>query len=230
MAPVALCISAFISLTGMAFMVSDSSAQTIGKPVPPLMTLDASVESSSVEFFEFDLPVLPLQEALDLFGDRTGLSGIYLASSTNGKTSSAVLGKYTAVDALQKLLQGSGLAAHFLTPSSFVLERVMPEERSELPMANEYESVVQNGIRDVFCNEASLAKNDYRAALRFYIDKNAHLLAPVLLDSTGDKQRDAKILAALSGVKFKRAPLETKKPFFMLILPSDAKLAGCKSH
>lgn len=65
-----------------------------------------------------DIPAQPLAEALVVFARQTGLHVAYVSGVVRGKTSHAVSAGLSAEDALQHLLQGTGLRFEFLTPHS----------------------------------------------------------------------------------------------------------------
>src|ERR1700677_1132701 len=61
-----------------------------------------------------DIPAQPLVTALRQFADQTGLQLAVETSIATGKTSVAVKGTLSSEDALERLLQGTGLTYRFL--------------------------------------------------------------------------------------------------------------------
>jgi TonB family protein len=172
----------------------------------------------------FDLPALPLSEALEAFGAMTGWSGFYQADTVAGRRAPALAGRYQPAAALRRLLEGSGLAAHFTAPEAFVLEAQAPAPAAEAvpatPRDAAYDGLLQSRVREIFCRDARIAPAGYRVALSFHVDGQGRVERPMLLDSTGDAARDGAILQAMREVRVGRPPASAAaQPFVMLIVP-----------
>ena len=72
----------------------------------------------------FDIPALPLAEALQRFTASTGHSGLYDSGLVAGRRSRGVAGHYTAESALRLMLGDSGLQARYGSPDTFTLAAV----------------------------------------------------------------------------------------------------------
>ncbi|MBR8655745.1 STN domain-containing protein, partial [Achromobacter sp. Marseille-Q0513] len=66
----------------------------------------------------FDIPALPLAEALQRFTASTGHSGLYDSGLVAGRRSRGVAGHYTAESALRQMLGDSGLQARYGSPGT----------------------------------------------------------------------------------------------------------------
>ncbi|GGB95529.1 hypothetical protein GCM10007205_00940 [Oxalicibacterium flavum] len=176
------------------------------------------------------IPALPLQQALDMFGARTGWSGLYLSSTTNNLWSTPLSGWYTPSQALRILLLGTGLRAHFTAANAFVLEQSDFDGAATDTRVLGYDAVLQRGIRDAFCGDPFLAVRDFRAAIRLYVNTQGRIHRVDLLDTTGDARRDQAIVAALRGTHLAEVPADTQRPFFILLLPQSGSLDGCQSE
>lgn len=83
-------------------------------------TAPAMAQASDTQH-SFDIPAQPLPSALTLFGRQSGLQVSVAADLANGRTSSAVSGRLTPLEALSRLLTGTGLA-HRISGNIVTLE------------------------------------------------------------------------------------------------------------
>ncbi|CAN7301137.1 TonB-dependent siderophore receptor [Acidovorax sp. LjRoot194] len=79
---------------------------TQAQPVPT-----AAPQGAAVAPVALDLPAAPLAQSLNALAQRTGVQVVFASSLSAGRTAPAVRGTYTARQALDQLLAGSGLAA-----------------------------------------------------------------------------------------------------------------------
>jgi iron complex outermembrane receptor protein len=79
--------------------------------LPTLVALSLGLAAAQVQAVELDIPAQPLDSALTDFAEQAGIRLLYDANLTRGVGgSSALKGDYSVSDALQQLLQGSGLS------------------------------------------------------------------------------------------------------------------------
>lgn len=185
-----------------------------------------------------DIPVQPLADALEQFGVRTGLPVIFDAALMDGRRSTAVLGEQRPMQALQTMLAGTGLVAQYARPGRTDAVVVLPAPRepelAQAPVAapaglvhRRYDGLVQTRIRETFCARPLLARGAWRAAVQFHIDAAGHVREARLLDSSGDRNRDAAITEALAGLHLDWAPPSTMaQPVTLLIQPRGASLCA----
>jgi len=69
----------------------------------------------------FDIPAQPLPQALQLYGETTGVAVLIDARMLGGLRSRAVSGRHAPLPALQMLLQGTGLTPRFVDGGGFTL-------------------------------------------------------------------------------------------------------------
>ena len=69
----------------------------------------------------FELPAGPLGAGLARFAEQSGLQILYPAALVAGRRNATVSGRFTAEDALSRLLEGSGLAYRRTRPDTFVV-------------------------------------------------------------------------------------------------------------
>src|SRR6266403_5894686 len=77
------------------------------------------------DFVQYDLHISrqPLSAALQEFAKQSGVQIIFFSKATDGFEALSIAGKYTAVDALQRLLNRSELTFHKLNERTFEVRR-----------------------------------------------------------------------------------------------------------
>ena len=81
--------------------------------------------------YEFDIPSKPLPRAIADFSAVTGLQVLYTETSTYDHTASALRGAFTARQALDRLVAGSGLIYRYTSANAVTLEREVAEESDD---------------------------------------------------------------------------------------------------
>jgi iron complex outermembrane receptor protein len=72
-------------------------------------TLCSAAVMAEAQTYDINIPAQPLSSALDALAQQTGIKPFYSDAIVAGKTSRAVAGRFTAEQALSRLLSGSGL-------------------------------------------------------------------------------------------------------------------------
>ncbi|HTP40355.1 MAG TPA: TonB-dependent receptor [Steroidobacteraceae bacterium] len=80
-------------------------------------------EAPAARRYDFDLPAAPLEESLQRFNAQSGASAGMAGALPRIRTN-AVTGRYTALEALERMLTGSGFEAQAVGPQSFRLRPV----------------------------------------------------------------------------------------------------------
>lgn len=98
------------------------------QPLSHASTEPAQVSQTSTKqtAMEFNIPEQSLTSALNQFAATTGLQVSYQADLAAGLTSSAVSGSRTPLEALQRLLAGTGLQFRFANDQTVTVERATP--------------------------------------------------------------------------------------------------------
>lgn len=177
----------------------------------------------------FDLPAQPLKKALALYDDRANLPVFFPSELAEGKTSNAVHGVFTPEEALRRLLDGTGLAVQTAAAGAFVLVSIPPATldgaagaapgASARMTVNTYESLVQSRIFQALCKADGAAFGSYRMALRVRVGTSGQVRQASLLDTTGNRARDAAILGAVQQLDIGKAPADPSRPFVLLVRP-----------
>ena len=174
----------------------------------------------------FEIHAQPLTDAIDRLAAITRWSAFYRTDAIAGVQAVAVQGWYTPDAALRMLVDRSGLVVQYTAADAFVLEPLggLPTSATpaESPRDTVQEGLLQAGMREVFCHNARIAPGGYRVAVSFQLDGAGRVVQPVLLDSTGDRDRDAAIMDGLRQVRTGRAPASAQ-PFVMLIVPKATR-------
>lgn len=200
-------------------------------------TEQADASNSSRQVFDFSIPAQALQDALEQYGAVTGMSVVYLGTLVTGRQSRAVSGRLEAAEALRQLLAGSGLSARYTGQNALVLVRP-PEAareasaplapRSDAGRYQQYYGAVQGALQAALCQDPLLAKEDFRAALQFWVSAGGRLERIRLLDSTGLPARDDVLLRSLEKAVVGPPPPGFEQPFTMIMLPLSAgRTASC---
>lgn len=72
---------------------------------------------------DINIPAQPLRSALHQLAQQAGMQLLYADAAAEGKTAPAVVGRYTPEQALQKLLEGTGLRYRFTGPQTVALQQ-----------------------------------------------------------------------------------------------------------
>ena len=89
--------------------------------------------SKATETHPFDIPSQSLHSALAAFAEQSGIQFVYNAEWVKGINSTGIEQNLATDQALQKLLQGTGLTFKYSSNNTVVLERVPHSEASTLP-------------------------------------------------------------------------------------------------
>ncbi len=207
-----------------------AAAQTAGSVLakgnaPPVF-------ASSSQTFDFNIPALPLVDALDQYAAISHRPAIFRSTLVAGRVSSPVHGRYLPQTALGILLSGSGLGAEDIDAEhndTFFLKPLgSPGQFSSagagIP-APQYEGQVQARIWAALCHNPQTKPGSYRSLISFYIDPAGRISQASLITTSGNKLRDATLLATLQTVRVGRPLPQMAQPVTLLILP-QSRVAG----
>lgn len=199
--------------------------------VPPMpgtaVAPSRSVAESRLEpAIAFDLPSQPLAAALDRYAALSGRSVVFADALVDGRRSAPVVGRHTSLSALRAMLEGTGLEADVLPgrhAEAFVLKpRAAVPAFEASTQDRRYDGRVQSRVLAALCADALTRPGGYRALLRLRVDAAGRVRDPDLLDSTGDRLRDAAVRAALDGLSIGGPPpAALRQPLTLIILPLD---------
>jgi hypothetical protein len=183
------------------------------------------------ERITFDIPSQHLMSALESYGAASRCEVLYDARLATGRVSADVKGVFTRSEALQILLAGTGLVGRFTSENAVVVVPSSPavvhqttpaiDAKGGNPLIRAgYYGVVQERIRDAFCENVMLRPGRYRIAVRFWIAPTGAVQQTQLLSTTGDGRIDDAIESTLRGLKIGQVPPPgVSQPFTMIVLP-----------
>lgn len=199
------------------------------------LSLVAQAQPSAQASFLFALPSQPLHDALLQYSQVTGRSVLYDTRHVQGRMSAAVAGRLTPDEALHRLIDGSGMEAHFAGPDAFMLvpeaasaqaggRRTAGKTSAEATLPQFY-GQLQYVIGRTLCANAGLSPGAYRLALRLRIGPSGEL-AEVAAHATGHRQLEPRIVQTLTGMRLGVAPPpELPQPVLLLVRPDSGQ--GC---
>jgi hypothetical protein len=195
---------------------------------------------------EFNIPAESLANALQAYGQATGIQVLYESNSAVSRMSAAVQGKFAADTALNLLLAGTGLKVRYIRPDAITLalpdadgpgavSSVAPSASSDLSLGTlhvrgphdgdeaarlrDYSQSVQMDIQNALRKNAKTRDGSYRAVLDLWIDPASTIERTELFRSTGDRERDVAVATTLHGVTISRpVPVNTPQPIRVVIV------------
>jgi hypothetical protein len=195
------------------------------------------------ELIAFNIPRQPLAGALQAYGQATGIQVLYESNSAAGRTSAAVEGTFTADAALNLLLAETDLKVRYIRPDAITLALPSAEGVSYTPPAiplgssslslgtlrvrgtsddtaglQDFSQRLQMDIQNALRKNPRTRDGSYRAVLDLWIDSARAIERTELFRSTGDRDRDAAVAAALRGVTVSRPPANTPQPVRVVIV------------
>jgi len=189
---------------------------------------------ASAGLYAFDLGEQPLSAAVKAFSDITGQSLLVDERLLAGKMSPGVRGRFTAEDALRRLLAGTGLRERYASDKAFTLESfdrdgAGPAGANGAAAESDtiwevYGASLQASLERELCRLPDAKPGSYRLALQVWIDADGVVNRVRLLGSTGLQTRDTAISQALVGIRVEPPPAGLDQPMTLLLLPA------AKSH
>jgi TonB family protein len=185
---------------------------------------DASGSSSADRTYPFHLAPQPLAEALKMFRQLSDLAILAPAPLLDGKTSSAVEGDFRTHEALERILNGTGLHAEFTGPDEAIIvadpapPQPMQERATGMPAdapiggidGNEtrrtFAAVLQADMTRALCANPAAVPGSYRLLAQLRIDENGRVVKVDVVESSGSAVRDAAVAHALRGLALEMPP------------------------
>lgn len=176
----------------------------------------------------YDIPVQPLEQAVECFSVISGWSVMYPGDLAAGRSSYPLHANLPPLPALRRLLQDSGIEAEVTGEQRVVLRRGTPLATgpgvgAELPEAERRRRYggLQPRLRAAFCDDPEIAPGRYAATLRFRIDRKGHVREPALLSGSCSNRRDARLLQAMQGLELATGAAALPQPVTLQIRPSS---------
>lgn len=195
--------------------------------------------AGAAERLRFDIPAQDLAEALTVYAGETGMAALVDGELAAGQRSTPVRGTLTAEDALQVLLSGTGLAAHYVNNrTAFVLapratEAEAAASATETAKARPakppaYFAALRDALVRTLCRYEETRPGGYRAAFQVWIDSGGSVTALHLLGSTGESTRDTTLSEVLGSATVPAPPAALQQPVTVVLSARPADVAQCR--
>jgi hypothetical protein len=187
----------------------------------------------------FDLPAESLELALQAFGRISELAVLAPAPLLAGRTSAAVNGDYSPREALDLVMEGTGLQAEFMGTDEAIIvarpEAAAPAPPVATPAAQAtwpidgigddagrlaYAGMLQARLTQALCEQPLTVPGGYRLAAQIRIDDKGTVVAASMVASSGMASRDAMIMRALRSLKLDSPPGDLPEPVTILLRPA----------
>jgi hypothetical protein len=184
----------------------------------------------------FDIAPQSLKTALRAYGETTGQAVLVDDTLTAGRQSPGVQGEFDKVEALHRLLAGTGLVASYSSDQAFTLklaehvESGQPEsgESSQSSagggievVTQSYAGTIQRSVESALCRFDQTRPGTYRLALQMWIAPSGKIEQTHVL-SNDDDARAAAVSKALSHVVLDPPPPSMPQPLTLLLLPRNS--------
>jgi hypothetical protein len=195
------------------------AAELAGQPAP-----------TPVAVYVFDWPRQSLHDALQRYSQLTGDSMLYDSGQTAGKMAPPLAGRFTAREALTRLLAGTDLQARYTAPQAVLLmpralTRPAPVPPASPAVRQQYYGQLQRTVLAALCARPALRTGEYRVALRVGLD-GSNVLSDVQAHATGHPDMEPALRKALSGLPIAPPPPGFGSPATLLITPEAARRYG----
>ncbi|WP_020175915.1 STN domain-containing protein [Methyloferula stellata] len=195
-------------------------------------------DGDGAELRWFNIPSQSLESALQTYGQTAGVQVLYESALAEGRRSVAVVGNLSPEDALRVLLSSTDLNVSYTRPEAITIARApaddhLPPDRlleggdlaldtlrvhatadsEEEGRLHIYSEALRADIRAALAKNARTRSGTYRVGLKIWIDGTRSVQKTEIFQSTGDRDRDVAIAAALHGILLSQtAPANTPQP------------------
>jgi hypothetical protein len=194
-----------------------------------ICSISAMADPSADRPVHFELPSRPLAQALDDLSGATGIEILYDSQLARHRRSGAVSGTFTAYDALQIMLRGTGLAPRIIAPDAITLIPESPSGPGGVALGNQqfatynsYFRLIQRKLEQALCRVPDLRPGNYRTVLEFWINPAGQVVNPHVLGSTASAALDRRMSDTLANVVLAQPPEELQQPVMIVILPQQS--------
>jgi TonB C terminal len=205
--------------------------------MPDVQARDGDSNPASNVTMHFSLPAQPLANALLAYGRISRLSVLAQSSLLDNRLSAPVEGNYSSVEALQRLLIGTGTEARFkagdqavivplpLDKPNAVLDPPVTIAISEIDGAvdldnRRYVAMVQTRVTEALCASPLARPGNYRLVAQLRIDGAGDMTVSRMAGSTGSLARDTAIKEAIGAMLADWPPPPTlTQPITILMRP-----------
>lgn len=214
--------------------LATSLAIFIGAIMPASAAEQANVVST--ERVSFHIPAQPLAQALIAYGTATGFELYYNAALAEGRRSRAVTQMLPPINALRKLLEGTGLVPQIIGPASFILiqapREIVRRTAPAAPGPGPYESYfsdIQARIGAALCHSATAGQQVDETFLRVWLSPSGVISRADIFgaDENGADRRD--LVNAVQGLSVTPPPSDMPQPVTLVVFPPASVWRDCRS-
>ncbi|WP_144633574.1 STN domain-containing protein [Bordetella genomosp. 13] len=188
-----------------------------------------TVAAESSDAF-FDLPILPLAEALRRYGEAADRSIFFETGQLAGRRSAPVHGRLDRDEALRRLLAGTGMRAWPLSPQVVTVEPV-PSSEAASPVRGSgpdphYDGYLQQAVMRALCAEPGLRADRQRIAMRFSVASSR--IQDLRVRVAEQPELEPLVRRALTNISLTQPPPDVPQPVVMIVSPqAAARWGGC---
>lgn len=221
-----LCLATILAAYPTRSLAEPGGARSVASPVSP---------DQQISFY---IPAQPLDAAIEAYGNVTGLQVLNDARLVIGRSSTEIVGNFTAEFALRALLSGTGLLARYTGPNAVVIVPI-PSQQATAEMVGavalrganaeqrRYYGLLQAGIASAFCLNSETRWASNRIALSLWIDAAGAVRRFRILGSTASAGLTRTLGELMRHVTIGESPPPGMvQPFTIVILPRSSA-AGC---
>jgi hypothetical protein len=191
----------------------------------------------------FDIPSLPLSQALARYGEASGFAVLVDSDLTAGRRSSAIQGRFDPYAALRYLLRDTGLVARYAGANAFTVVAAPADVQRERGAAGggdvstpglggyRFGALLQQALLQTLCKTPQTRPGNYRAVIQLWLNGQGTVERVRLIDSTGLLKRDNAILKQIKGLRLAEGtPMRLPQPLTILVLPGEGTAKACRTH
>ncbi|GFZ88090.1 STN domain-containing protein [Dyella caseinilytica] len=182
----------------------------------------------------FDIPPQPLLTALRAYSELTGQAVLVDNVLATGRQSPGVRGEFDRIEALTRLLAGTGLVASYSSDEAFTLKLaesgetgvIAAQEKPEAmqvggidAVTERYAGKIQHPIETALCQSDRTRPGTYRLAMQIWVAPSGKVERTQLLTSMRNTQRENEVRNALDSLTLDPPPVDMPQPITLLLLP-----------
>lgn len=195
-----------------------------------------SLHAEELDVQPFDLPAQRLETSLSIFSEQTGFSVLVNGDLLEGKFSKEVMGQFSPRTALEKLLEGTGLAVKYSGTRAFTLMLVHDggKQNLQMPQSEHFSRTsfgmnMQSALTRYLCAVQPDQYGRYRVVFQLWIGKDGRTNEVRLVESTGKTQRDTELLTLLRRFDTRSPPpASMSQPITILLMPRHDPAKDCR--
>lgn len=201
----------------MPLACSPAGAQAIAQA-------EDSASPGDTSRIRFDIPALPLAEALQRYGHTADRSMFFETRQLADRRSSPVQGLLGKDEALHRLLDGTGLSASSLSPRVFTVEPAPRAAARPRGPSSHYDGYLQRTVMRALCSEPGLHADRRRIALRFSVADSR--IRDLRVRVAEQPSLEPRVRDALMRMAVDAPPAGVGQPVVMIVSPEAARRWG----